>query len=122
MAAQPRLSKADETVLNEFEFEFSEPPDKYGPRRSKNDERFSAARAICMKYPGKTLKVTSYDKQSQPYNIARAINNGEHRIFEGDNEKDWLAVAGKDFYEDDEGNEVERYSVWLTYNGEKVAE
>lgn len=118
MAAQPRLGKDDTQVVDEFGFEFSEPPEKGGPRRSKYDERWDKARDLLMKFPGRTLKVISYDKQSQPYNIARAINNGEHRAF-ADDAKDWTAVAGKDFYEDEDGQETERWSVWLTYNGEK---
>lgn len=119
--ATPRLNKAQQEVIDSFGFEFSEPPEKSGTRSSKYDELFGAARELLMQHPGRTLKVVTYDKQSQPYNIARAINNGEHRAFK-DDAADWLAVAGKDHIEDEEGNVTERWSVWLTYQPKGDAE
>ena len=110
----PRLGKQDEKVVEEFGFEFSAPPENAGTRVSKLDERWEAARALCLKFPGQTLKVISYDKPSQPYNIAKAVNNGEHRSFK-DDAASWTAVARKEEIEGDEPV----WSVWLTYNGEK---
>jgi len=124
--AAPRLAKADTELIETFEFEFSEPPAKEGTRKSKLDERFEAARTLCMKFPGKTLKVVTYEKQGQPYALARAINNGDHRSFK-DDFADWKAVAGKEVIGDNEeepGSEQEVWSVWLTYEpkGDPVAE
>lgn len=117
----PRLGKTDQTTVEEFGFEFSTPPENAGTRTSKLDERWEAARELCLKFPGQSLKVISYEKQSQPYNIAKAINNGEHRSFK-DDAADWTAVARKETVTDPENEEetVEQYSVWLTYNGHKA--
>lgn len=117
----PRLAKADQSLVDDFQFEFSTPPESAGTRTSKLDERWEAARTLCLKFPGQTLKVISYDKPSQPYNLAKAINNGEHRSFKND-ATSWTAVARKELVIDPESEEeVPQWSVWLTYNGEPVA-
>lgn len=112
--AAPRLSNADKALLEEAGFEFSEPPAKAGTRASKYDDTFDKARQLCMKFPGRTLFVMSRDKQSMPYTIAKAINNGEHRAFKGDDAANWTAVARK--YEEDG---AVKFGLWLTYTGEK---
>jgi len=119
----PRLAKADEKVMSDFGFQFSAPPESAGTRASKYDEMWEAARSICLKFPKQTLMVTSYDKQSQPYNIAKAINNGEHRSFKDDSAS-WTAVARKfEVPSEDESVEPEvRWGIWLTYNGEATDE
>lgn len=120
--AAPRLNKTDQGLAESFGFEFSTPPENAGTRTSKYDERFEAARTLCLKFPGQSLKVVSYDKPSQPYNMAKAINNGEHRSFKDDS-ANWTAVARKEEVIDPESEEtVEQWSVWLTYNGEKPTE
>src|SRR6476469_2035153 len=101
----PRLTKQEQTLVDEFEFEFSAPPEKTSTRRGKHDERWQAAKALTMKNPGQALKVLTYSQPSQPYNIAKAINNGENRNFL-DDAADFTAVAGK--VADDE------YAIWLT--------
>lgn len=101
----PRLAKAVEQVVDNFGFEFSEPPPKQDTRRGKHDDRFEAAREVAMRYPGKTLKVITYNSASNAYNVAKSINNSEHRIFP-DGNTNWTAVAGKD---------GDNYALWLTY-------
>lgn len=104
-----KLNKTDAALVEDFGFDFSEPPAKSSTRRGKHDERWQAAKALAMKFPGQSLKVLSYSQPSQPYNIAKAINNGENRNFVDDSGS-FTAVAGK--VADDE------YAIWLTYNGE----
>jgi hypothetical protein len=115
----PRLNKTDEKVMEEFGFQFSSPPENAGTRSSRYDEMWEAARNVCMKFPGQSLLVITYDKPSQPYNTAKAINNGEHRSFKDDSAS-WTAVARKfDVPNEDESVEPEsRCGIWLTYNGE----
>lgn len=105
----PRLSQKDQQALDELGLEFGTPPEKSNTRRSKHDEKWQAARDLTMKFPGQSLKVLTYAQASQPYSIAKNINNGEHRYFEDDYEE-FTAVAAK--------NEDGTYSIWLTYNGE----
>jgi hypothetical protein len=90
----PRLSKSDEEALAEFGFEISEPPEQENTRRSRYEPMWDAARALCQKMPGKSLKVRSYNNASTAYNDAKAINNGEKRGFEDQGDQ-WLAVASK---------------------------
>lgn len=106
----PRLSKADEALIDQFDFEIGEPPERERTRTSKHAERFAAARTVAMKVPGKSLKVLTYPQASSAYSQAKAINNGENRLFK-DDFQDWKAVAALD---PQEGNE-KAYSVWLTY-------
>ena len=118
----PRTSKADDKVLEEYGFEFSAPPETNRTRSSKFDELFEAARELCMKFPKQSLKVVTYDKQSQPYNIAKAINNGEHRSFKDDS-ADWVAVARKVEVESEDSDEPKvEWSVWLTYDPKEESE
>lgn len=105
----PKVNKSDATVLETLGLEFGTPPERDNTRRSKHDERWQAARDLTMKYPGQSLRVLTYNQASQPYSIAKAINNGEHRYFAEDSEN-FTAVAAK--------NEDSTYSIWLTYNGE----
>ncbi|HET7713330.1 MAG TPA: hypothetical protein VFK94_02745 [Patescibacteria group bacterium] len=90
-----RLSKADEEALESFGFEFAEPPEKEDSRRSRYDEMWAAAKTLCEKNPGKSLKVRSYNNASTAYNDAKAINNAEHRMFSDGEPADWTAVAVK---------------------------
>ena len=82
------------TVVDEFGFEFSEPPAKTEQRKGKHDDRYVAARKVCQAHPGKALKVIEYNSPSNAYNYAKAINNGEHRLFKEDYQA-WTADAGK---------------------------
>jgi hypothetical protein len=118
----PRTSKTDEKVMSEYGFEFSTPPENSGTRASKYDELFEAARELCLKFPGQSLKVVTYEKQSQPYNIAKAINNGEHRSFK-DDAADWVAVARKIETEVEDSDEPKvEWAVWLTYEPKSESE
>lgn len=105
----PKIKQTDLNVAEELGLEFSAPPERDNTRRSKHDERWQKARELTMKYPGQTLKVLTYAQASQPYSIAKSINNSEHRYFKEDGDQ-FKAVAGKD--------ENDTYSIWLTYNGE----
>lgn len=105
----PKVREKDLAVAEEFGLEFGTPPEKDTSRRSKHDERYETARTLTMKYPGQSLKVLTYSQASQPYSIAKQINNGEHRHFK-DDAAQFTAVAAK--------NEDGTYSVWLTYNGD----
>lgn len=89
-----RLSKAEEEALESFGFSFEEPPEVDSTRRSRYDEMWDAAKSLCEKMPGKSLRVRSYNNASTAYNDAKAINNGEKKSFEGESDK-WLAVATK---------------------------
>ncbi len=55
-----RLSRADEEALEEFGFSFEEPPEVDSTRRSRYEPMWEAAKALCEKAPGKSLKVRSY--------------------------------------------------------------
>jgi hypothetical protein len=90
----PRLSRSDEEALEGFGFVFEEPPEQENTRRSRYDEMWDAAKTLCEKMPGKSLKVRSYNNASTAYNDAKGINNGEKKAFEGEGDK-WLAVATK---------------------------
>lgn len=105
----PKLNKSDAQVLESLDLEFGTPPERDNTRRSKHDERWSAARELTMKYPGQSLRVLTYNQASQPYSIAKSINNGDHRYFRDDADQ-FTAVAAK--------NEDGSYSIWLTFNGE----
>jgi hypothetical protein len=111
------MSKADTAVLEEFNFEFSAPPARSHTRKGKHYERWVAARALCEKNPGSTLKVMEYKNQGSAYQTAKSINNGEHRVFLAD-AGNWTAVAAPlppFINEDDEEESREGYGVWLTY-------
>lgn len=104
----PKIKAADANVLESLGLEFGSPPERQTTRRSKHDELWQAARELTMKYPGQSLKVLTYNQPSQPYSMAKQINNGDHRYFKDDAEA-FTAVAAK--------NEDDTYSIWLTYNG-----
>ena len=107
----PKLNKTDETVLENFGFEFSEVPEIQITRTSKHEARWEAAKAMCKKFPGQTLKVIEYDKKATAYQTARGINNGENKSFLEDY-AEFTAVAK----ETEQGSDV--YGIWLSYNGE----
>lgn len=89
-----RLTSADEKALEEFGFVFEEPPEGEATRRSRYDPMWAAAKVLCEKNVGKSLKVRSYNNASTAYNDAKAINNGEKKQFEGEADQ-WTAVAVK---------------------------
>jgi len=94
----PRLNQTDTKVVESYGFEFAEPPEQEGTRRSRYDEMWSAAKELCLKFPGQTLKVRNYNNASTAYNEAKSINNGEHRMFipeEGHDANEWTAKAVK---------------------------
>lgn len=105
-----RMTKADEAALAEFGFDFSEPPAVKHTRRGKHHDRWEAARALCERFPGQALKVIEYDKNSTAYTAARAVNNGDNKVFAKDY-SDWKAAAGPIEYEDGSVS----YGIWLTY-------
>lgn len=112
-----RLSKADAAILEQFEFEFSAPPERDRSRKGKHHARWEAARALCEKNPEQTLKVMEYRNQGSAYQTAKQINNGEHKVFSHD-AGNWTAVAAPlpPFINDDDEEEArEGYGVWLTY-------
>lgn len=90
--AGPRLTKADEKVTEEFGFEFAEAPVSDNTRRSRYDALWTNARTLCMKFPGKTLKVRVHNNPSAAYADAKAINNGDKHAFKEDY-SDWTAKA-----------------------------
>lgn len=107
----PKIKQNDATLAETLGLEFGTPPERTATRRSKHDERWNAARDLAAKYPGQSLRVLTYKQASQPYSIAKAINNGQHRYFtDNDDMVLYKAVAAK--------NEDGSYSVWLTYVGE----
>lgn len=115
-----RLNKADEDAIAEFGFAFEEPPDVASTRRSRYDDMWDAARNLCVKNPSKSLKVRSYNNASTAYNDAKAINNGEHRMFvpdpeTGESASAWLAVAVKNAEVLNEKNEP-TYDLYLKHN------
>ena len=94
----PRLNQTDTKVAESFGFAFEEPPAQDGARRSRYDEMWTAAKELCEKFPGQTLKVRSYNNASTAYNDAKGINNGDHRMFtveEGHDATEWTAKAVK---------------------------
>lgn len=105
----PKIKQADLNTAESLGLAFEEPPPRDTTRRSKHDELWSTARELTMRNPGRSLKVLTYKQPSQPYSIAKAINNGDHRYFTEDAAQ-FTAVAGK--------NEEGTYSIWLTYTGE----
>lgn len=115
----PRISVANQAVLDEFEFEFAEPPSKQATRLSKYDAIWEAARKVAMAYPGNALRVRQYNTSASAYNDAKAINNSEHRHFK-DGKTNWTAVAAKTVDEDgnvvmnDNGNPL--FDLYLTYS------
>lgn len=114
----PRLSKADESTVEEYGFSFTAPPERDGTRRSRYDEMWEAARTLCRKFPGQTLKVRTHNHPSSAYDDAKKINNGEKRLFAHDY-KEWRAVAAPSTDEseiDDDGKPLT--AVYLTYIGE----
>lgn len=113
-----RPAKADLSLLEEFNFEFSAPPERAHTRRGKHHERWVAARALCERYPDQPLKVMEYKNQGSAYQTAKAINNGEHKVFATDS-GNWTAVAAPlPPMEDENGEDAARdgYGVWLTYS------
>lgn len=109
----PRLNKGDQAVVDEFGFEFSEPPERANTRRGKHFERWEKAKEVAQKYPGNSLKVLTFNQASSAYSTAKQINNNEHRQFENDPQV-WVAVAGPDATEENE----HQHAIWLTYNGQ----
>jgi hypothetical protein len=92
--ANPRLTNADNELLTEFGFEFEEPPEKSSVRRSRYDDLWTAAKALCERFPDRSLKVRHYNNASTAYNDAKSINNGDHRMFaDAESVSDWTAVA-----------------------------
>lgn len=104
----PKIKQADLNVAESLGLEFGTPPERDTTRRSKHDERWQAARELCQKYPGQALRVLTYNQPSQPYSIAKQINNGDHRYFTEDY-AEFTAVAAKN-------HDDNTYSIWLTYN------
>ncbi len=111
-----RLNRADEEALAEFGFEITEPPEVENTRRSRYEPMWDAARALCQKMPGKSLKVRSYNNASTAYNDAKAINNGEKKGFE-DQGSNWLAVAVKNEEVLNDKDEP-TYDLYLKYTAE----
>jgi hypothetical protein len=89
-----RLNRTDEALVEEFGFTFEEPPEVDSTRRSRYEPMWEAAKALCEKNPGRSLKVRSYNNASTAYNDAKAVNNGEKKSFAGEGDH-WLAVAVK---------------------------
>jgi hypothetical protein len=114
-----RLSKAEEEALETYGFVVEEPPEQDSTRRSRYEPMWDAARAVCQKMPGKSLKVRSYNNASTAYNDAKAINNGEKKGFEDvEDGYKWTAVAGKN---EDVLNAKDEptYDLYLKYESSK---
>lgn len=106
-----RLPANLQAQVEEFGFEFSEVPEVTHTRRSKYAEMWEAAKEVTRRNPGKALRVREWEQASQPYNIAKQINNGDRKEFEGnDASEEFTAVAAK--------TENDTYAIWLTYNGQ----
>lgn len=113
-----RLSKADNALIEQYDFEFTPPPERDRSRKGKHYERWVAARSLCEKNPGNTLKVMEYKNQGSAYQTAKQINNGEHKVFATDS-GNWTAVAAPLpplYDENDEEYMRDGYGVWLTYS------
>jgi hypothetical protein len=108
-----RLTKAEQTLVEEFGFEFAPIPERSNTRKGKYHDTFVAARTLCEKNPGQALRVLTADNPSQLYSMAKSINNGERSEFKADS-AEWTAQAAK--VTDEESGE-EFYGLWLTYNG-----
>ena len=80
--AAPKISKSDQEVIDAYGFEFSEPPVRERTRRSKYDDMWASAIALCQRFPHQSLKVRSYGNSSGAYSDAKKINDGAHRMFE----------------------------------------
>lgn len=110
----PRQPKHVESAVNEFGFEFSEPPARSNTRRGKHFERWEAARRVAEANPGKSLKVLTYNQPSSAYTTAKQINNDEHRQFtDAEKGERWLAVAGPDGTDENPN----QHAIWLTFKG-----
>lgn len=110
-----RLTKASQELLDTFGFVVSEAPEKDTSRKSRYDDLWDAARTFLTTNPGVTIKVRTYPSASAAYTDAKAINNGDHRKFKGE-QKSWTAVATKSDDEADVNEDGERlYALWLTY-------
>lgn len=112
----PRLNKQDTATLEAFGFDFGAPPEREITRKSKHHDRWEAAKVLCEKFPGESLKVIEFTNASSAYQNAKAINNGEHKSFKG-NDGTWGAVAAMLGEHADEG-----YGIWLTYQGDAASE
>lgn len=122
----PRLNQGQQKVVENFGFAFvDEVPEVDRSRRSKYDEMWEAARTLCQRFPGKALMVRVHNHKPQAYEEAKAINNGDKRLFKEDFAQ-WKAVAAPsnnedDVYEDDYKDESlrgqRRTAVYLTYLG-----
>jgi hypothetical protein len=106
-----KMSASDSRTLEEFGFEFSAPPEIAISRRSKHEAMWEAAKELCSKYPGQSLKVIEYDKRTTAYQTARAINNGANKAFTEDFHE-WTAKASVL-----SADEPDTFAIWLTYNG-----
>jgi hypothetical protein len=107
----PRLNRTDAQTVEEYGFTFSAPPERTSTRKGKHHETFMAARSLCEKFPGQSLRVLSFENPSQAYSLAKQINNGDRSEFKDDS-ADWTAKSAK--YVGDEGEDL--YGLWLTYS------
>jgi len=104
----PKLTKADQEVLEKFNFEVGDPPEPDTTRKSKNYEKFIAAAEFCIAHPGQFVRIGQYANPTQPYNLAKAVNNHERAEF-----MDWeggsFAAIGRRVGVDD-------YGVWVKWD------
>ncbi len=102
---------ADVAVAEEMGMEFGTPPEITRTRKSKHDERWTKARALTEANKGQNLKVLTYNQPSQPYSMAKAINNGDHAYFKDNDGMVKFKAVGA-------ANGDGTFSIWLTYIGE----
>lgn len=119
-----RLSKSDETALEEFGLAFEEIPVVENRRTSKWDPVWDAAVSLCRRHQGKSLKVRTYNNASTAYKDAKDVNNGEFRGVQPDEDagetiESWTAVSVRtpETFVDKHDKVQHLFAIYLTYNG-----
>jgi hypothetical protein len=114
----PKVKAADNRVLEETGMLFETPPENSTTRKSKHDDLYGKAISLAKQYPGQFLRVMTYNNPSQPYNLAKAINNEERAEFTGHEGGKFEAVGRKipaqPATEDSEATE-EAFGIWIKF-------
>lgn len=117
--AAPSLTKAERELMAELGMEFSEPPEVAITRRSKHAARYELVKTVARKNPDRKIKLFEWAQASQPYALAKAINNNDRKEFAvpEDAEGKFTAFAGPipAWTDEDEVEHPQVYAIWITY-------
>jgi hypothetical protein len=116
-SVMPRLNNTDAKTVEEFGFEFSAPPEIPIVRKSKHEELWENAKALCDKFPGQSLRVLTYTNKGTAYQTAKAINNGDNKAFK----EDYLLYTAR--ASQVSVDDKDTFGIWLTRKtDEEIAE